>query len=280
MMRKILRGLLVLIGLVVVGVGIRYATTSPRNDRDWVPDQSRTAQIAFIGDTIRITGMRDADPKTRAPAWVDRDYSLSALDSAWMVVAPFTEKFRGPAHTFVTFGFTDGSYLSVSVEGRFEQGEKYGILTGALRKFEIIYVVGTEHDLIGRRVMESHGPVYLYPVNSTPEMLQNYLVRILSRADSLRTHPEFYNTFTNNCTSNVLDHVDPEVKKKLPTGYLTIMPGYSDEVAIQLGLLGTSGDLEAMRAKFRVNDRGRAAIDLPDFSRRLRMPDSLKTPGA
>jgi hypothetical protein len=270
-MRKILRVLLVVVGLVVAGVLVRHLTTSPSNDRTWVPDQSRMATITFTGDSIHVAGMRDADPKTRAPAWVDRTYSLRALDSAWLVVAPFNEAFRGPAHTFVTFGFTDGTYLSVSVEGRFEQGEHYGILTGALRKFEIIYVVGTEHDLIGRRVVESEGPVYLYPVNSTPEMLQNYLVRILSRADSLRTHPEFYNTFTNNCTSNVLDHVDPEVKKRLPTGYLTIMPGYSDEVAEQLGLLGGGGGIDEMRARYRINERGKAAIDSADFSRRIRM---------
>jgi hypothetical protein len=279
-MRKILRALLVVVGLVVAGVAVRYLTTSPSSDRDWVPDQSRMATITFVGDTIRIEGMRDADPKTRAPAWVDRTYSLSALDSAWLVVAPFTEKFRGPAHTFVTFGFTDGTFLSVSVEGRFEKGETYGILTGALRKFEIIYVVGTEHDLIGRRVMESQGPVYLYPVRSTPEMLQRYLVGMLSHADSLRTHPEFYNTFTNNCTSSVLAYLDPRVKNELPTGYLTVMPGYSDEVAERLGLLGGSGGIDEIRARYRINERGQAAIDSSDFSERIRTPAGPVPPGA
>jgi hypothetical protein len=254
MMRKFLRVLLVMVGLVVAAVAVRYLTTSPSADRDWVPDQSRMATITFTGDTIRIEGMRDADPKTRAPAWVDRTYSLSALDSAWLVVAPFTEKFRGPAHTFVTFGFTDGSYLSVSVEGRFEKGESYGILTGALRKFEIIYVVGTEHDLIGRRGMLNH-------------------------ADSLRTHPEFYNTFTNNCTSSVLAYLDPRVKQELPTGYLTVMPGYSDEVAERLGLLGGSGGLDEMRARYRINERGQAAIDSADFSRRIRMSEGVTPAG-
>jgi hypothetical protein len=279
MMRKFLRVLLVMVGLVVAAVAVRYLTTSPSADRDWVPDQSRMATITFTGDTIRIEGMRDADPKTRAPAWVDRTYSLSALDSAWLVVAPFTEKFRGPAHTFVTFGFTDGSYLSVSVEGRFEKGESYGILTGALRKFEIIYVVGTEHDLIGRRVMESQGPVYLYPVRSSPEMLQRYLTGMLNHADSLRTHPEFYNTFTNNCTSSVLAYLDPRVKQELPTGYLTVMPGYSDEVAERLGLLGGSGGLDEMRARYRINERGQAAIDSADFSRRIRMSEGVTPAG-
>jgi len=271
-MRKLLRVLLVLFGLVTAAVAVRYLTTSPSNDREWVPDQSRLATITFVGDTIRVEGMRDADPKTRAPAWVDRTYSLSALDSAWLVVAPFNESFRGPAHTFVTFGFTDGSYLSVSVEGRFEQGESYGILTGALRTFEIIYVVGTEHDLIGRRVVESDGPVYLYPVRSSPEMLQRYLVGMLNHADSLRTHPEFYNTFTNNCTSSVLAYLDPRVQKELPTGYLTVMPGYSDEVAEKLGLLGGSGGIDEIRARYRINERGKAAIDSADFSRRIRLP--------
>jgi hypothetical protein len=137
----------------------------------------------------------------------------------------------------------------------------------------MIYVVGTEHDLIGRRVVESNGPVYLYPVRSTPAMLRRYLTGMLSRADSLRTHPEFYNTFTNNCTSNLLDHVDPDRQKDLPKGFLTIQPGYADEVAERLGLLGGGGDLETIRAKFRINERGKAAIDSADFSRRIRAAD-------
>jgi hypothetical protein len=278
-MRRSLRVLLVIIGLIASAVAVRYLATSPSSERDWVPDQSRMAAITFDGDTIRIAGMRDADPKTRAPAWVDRTYSLSALDSAWLVVAPFNESFRGPAHTFVTFGFTDGTYLSVSVEGRFEKGERYGILTGALRTFEIIYVVGTEHDLIGRRVMESDGPVYLYPVRSSPEMLQRYLVGMLNHADSLRTHPEFYNTFTNNCTSSVLAYLDPRVKEELPTGYLTVMPGYSDAVAERLGLLGGSGGIDEIRARYRINERGQAAIDSADFSRRIRIPEGAATAG-
>lgn len=268
--RKLLIGLGAFVALIVVVKLVR----TPRSDRDWVPDQARMVTVTFSGDSVHIKDMRDADPHTRAPAWIDHSYDLSAIDSAWLVVAPFSEKWRGPAHTFVTFSFGPGTYLSVSVEGRFEVGEKYGILTGALDKFEMIYVVGTEHDLIGRRVEESQGPVYLYPVNSTPEMLRRYLTGMLSRADSLRTHPEFYNTFTNNCTSNLLDHVDPDRQKDLPKGFLTIQPGYADQVAERLGLLADHSGIDVIRARYRINDRGKAAIDSADFSRRIRMVDS------
>src|SRR6478735_7422257 len=268
--RKVLIGVGAFVALIVAVKLVR----TPRSDRNWVPDQARMVTVTFDGDSVHLKDMRDADPHTRAPAWIDRSYDLAALDSAWLIVAPFTEKWRGPAHTFVTFGFSDGTYLSVSIEGRFEVGEHYGVFPGALDKFEMIYVVGTEHDLIGRRVEESNGPVYLYPLRTPPVMIRRYLTGMLSRADSLRTHPEFYNTFTNNCTSNLLKHVEPMVQQELPMGFLTIQPGYADEVAERLGLVGDGGDLESIRTKYRINDRGKASIDSADFSQRIRIVDS------
>ncbi len=37
---------------------------------------------------------------------------------------PFSRRWRGPAHAFVSFGFDDGQYLAISVEARREQGEQ------------------------------------------------------------------------------------------------------------------------------------------------------------
>ncbi|HEU4570987.1 MAG TPA: DUF4105 domain-containing protein [Gemmatimonadales bacterium] len=261
---------LALLGVAVLAVTAWRLTRHPRADRDWLPDQRLAPTVTFAGDTVRIVDVRDADPRTRAPRWHAMTVDLARLDSVWLVVAPFSTKWRGPAHTFVSFGFSDGTYLAVSVEARREVGEEYGVVAGALDRFEVLYVVGTEHDLIGRRVFDDEGPVYLYPIRAERAALRTLLTEMLTRADRLRTHPEFYNTFTNNCTSNLVAHVNRVVTRKVPGGLVTLLPGYADAVADRLGLLAADGTLDEMRRRFEIGARARAALDAPDFSRRIR----------
>lgn len=262
----LLGSLLLVLAVIVVWRFMRQ----PRDDRAWIPDQQRAPAIRFEGDVLHIAGLRDADPRTRSPVWLDRSYDLRTLDSVWLVVAPFSQDWRGPAHTFVTFGFGDASYVSVSVEARREVGEEYGVVVGALDRFEVMYVIGTEHDLIGRRAFDAEGPVYLYPIRATPEAIRTLFTSMLTRGDALRQRPEFYNTVANNCTSNLLAHVRPLVKRPIPAGLLTLLPGYADAVAKKLDLIADDGDIEAVRTRYRIDERARAALDSADFSQAIR----------
>ena len=262
--------MLILVGLVVLIVVWRLSR-HPASDRTWIPDQQRSPQVRFEGDLVQIQGLRDADPRTRAPAWHDRTYDLRTLDSVWLVVAPFSEGWRGPAHTFVTFGFGGSDYVGVSVEARREVGEEYGVVAGALDRFELLYVVGTERDLVGRRAFDAEGPVYLYPIRATPEAIRTLFMSMLSRADALGQRPEFYNTLTNNCTSNLLGHVQPLVDQRIPSGLLTILPGYADGVAKRLDLIADEAGIDTVRARYRIDERARAALDSTDFSARIRV---------
>ena len=261
--------ILILLGLVAVLGGWRFLRL-PRSDRTWIPDQQRSPSVRFDGDLVHIRDLRDADPRTRAPAWIDRTYDLRTLDSVWLVVAPFSEGWRGPAHTFVTFGFGGADYVGVSVEARREEGEEYGVVTGAFDRFEILYVVGTERDLVGRRAFDAAGPLYLYPIRATPAAIRTLFVSMLTRADALGTHPEFYNTLANNCTSNLLGHVQPLVDRRIPSGLLTVFPGYADGVAKKLDLIADDADIDTIRTRYRIDERARAALDSADFSRRIR----------
>ena len=192
------------------------------------------------------------------------------LTAVWFVLTPFARSWLGPAHSFVTFGFADSQFVSISVEARKEPGETYGLVTGLTRQFELMYVVGTERDLIGQRAAYNDYPVYLYPVKAEREKIRAMFVSMLERANGLRTHPEFYNTVTNNCTSNVVRHVNEVAPGKVPGGIKTVLPGYTDEVALRLGLIDTKLDLAAARARFRINDRARKWIADPAFSFRIR----------
>jgi len=156
------------------------------------------------------------------------------------------------------------------VEAGREPGETYDALTGMLKRFELLYVIGDERDLIGGRARFSDMPVYVYPIRAKPERIRQVFVEMLERANGLRSDPEFYNTLTNNCTSNVVRHVNDVAPRRVPGGIKTILPGYTDEVAHRLGLIDTDLKLEDARSRFRVNERARTHAADPDFSLRIR----------
>lgn len=263
------------VGIVIACAAVVMAWTSlaPRGDRVWIPEQARLPEAAIDGNVATIRNVRDfkyTARQTFAPAYSDRSYDLNKLQSVWYVLTPFTERWRGPAHSFVSFGFADSQFVSISVEARREPGETYDAVKGLFKRFELMYVIGDERDLIGQRAAFSSERVYLYPVKTSPQKMREMFVGMLTRANKLRTEPEFYNTLTNNCTSNVVAHVNQISPGKVPSGIKTILPGYTDEVAHRLGLIDTELDIDRARERYLVNARARQFINDSLFSWKIR----------
>ncbi|HUF64959.1 MAG TPA: DUF4105 domain-containing protein [Gemmatimonadaceae bacterium] len=249
------------------------ASARPSGERDWIPQQAVLPSVMFDGDSVHIRNVRNfsyASESEFTPAYYDRSYDLSKLESAWFVLTPFYGWWRGPGHTLVSFGFSDSTFLAVSVEARREKGEEYGPLKGLFRRYELMYVIGDERDLIGLRGRFGTYPVYLYPIRGERARMRQVLGEMLRRAEQLRMRPEFYNTLTNNCTSNVVAHVNGVAPGRVPGGIKTILPGYTDEVAHRLGLIDTEVGIETARERFNVNERARRYHNDSLFSWRIR----------
>lgn len=254
---------------------IMWAWLRPSNDRRWAIDQSVMPSVQFEGARVVIEGVRDfgwTSTTDFRPDWVSRRYNLDDIRTAWYVIVPFSQRWRGPAHAFVSFGFADGEYLAISVEARREEGESFGVLKGLVRRFELMYVIGTEHDLIGRRAVYDGTDVFLYPIRATPEAVREMFTGMLRRANALKASPEWYNTISNNCTLNLVHHVNAIVPGRIPAGWRIVLPGYSDEVIYRLGLIDSTAGLAETRLRYRINDRAAAAFNAPDFSSRIREP--------
>lgn len=257
----------------VVGFGTIIGTRRPSLDRPWAADQARLPEIVRTDSLVRIANVRDFVYRTETDfdtRYETRTYDLNQVTSVWLVLTPFSRAFRGAAHSFVSFGFADSTYLAVSIEARRERDEHYGLLAGLGRNFELIYVFGEERDVIGKRAAFGGFDVYLYPIRTTPERARAMLADMIDRAVALGRRPEFYNTFSNNCTSNLVRHVNRIVPGRIPAGLKLLFPGYADEVARNLGLLDGTLPLEEARARYRVNDRAAGALGLARFSALIR----------
>ena len=269
---RFLRALLKIIALLVVGYLLLILVIRPSNNRDWSPDTEHTANAVFIVDSVQIKNVRNTHYRSTTDydvQWEERNYDLDKLESVWFIVEPFSD-WRGPAHTFLSFGFSDGEYIAISVEIRKEKGESFSPLGGLLRQYELIYIVGDERDLIGLRANYRHDDVYLYKMKATKEQVRELFVSMLKRTNRVAQHPEFYNTLTNTCTTNIVDHIDVIAPGRIPFSYKTLLPAYSDELAFDLDLIDTSLPSDQYRAAHQINEQAKLHAGNADFSEAIR----------
>lgn len=263
-----------LIALACAGVlgALAFSAAAPSNEHDWAVEQSVLPSVTIDGHVARVDGVRDfawLPDGTAAPAWETRSYDLDRIESVWFVLVPFGERLRGPAHAFLSFGFADSQYVAISVEARRRVGQQYSLLGGMLKRFGIVYVIGDERDLIGSRVAGGDD-VFVYPVRATADAARDLFVAMLQSADSLRARPRFYGTIRDNCTTNILDHVNRIAPEPIPYGVRILLPGYSDALALERGLLDTDLPIEQARERFRINDAAMRFAGRDDFSIRIR----------
>lgn len=244
----------------------------PSNTRNWSPDQAVLPYAEFRGETVRIFNVRNCDYRSTKDYDVhhyDRTYHLDDLTSVDFIVVPFRLS-PALAHTMLSFGFAGQEHVAVSVEIRKEKGEEYAPLGGIANKFELMYVVGDERDLVGLRTNHRLDDVNIYRANASKEQVRVLFEDVFARVNDLHEKPEFYNTLTNNCTTNIRAHINRMAPGRIPYDYRVLLPGYSDKLAYELGLLAEDGSFERIHAHARVNELAYRYRDDPDFSQKIR----------
>lgn len=244
----------------------------PSNDRNWKANMAVLPYARFRGEHVEVHNVRNCrymDEETYDVNYDDRDYDLNQLETLDLVVCPFKQH-PSLAHTMLSFGFQEGRYLVVSVEVRLEEGESYSTVGGMMRQFELMYVVADERDAIELRTEVRDTDVYVYRCRLAPEVVRALFVDVMKRINRLKSHPEFYDTLLNNCTTNLVAHFNRVEPGILPWDAGSVVSGYSDVVAYSLGLLVDYGSFEETRRRAYVNDRAHRVAGGPDFSRKIR----------
>jgi len=250
----------------------------PSNDRDWLPELATLAYAEKQGDELTIHNVRNAEFLTYRDCLVDyydKTYDLTRLQTVDFIVIPFADN-PAIAHTMLSFGFGEGEYVGVSAEVRLEKGESYDAAVGLFGQFELIYVIADERDLVRARTEHRNCDVYIYRTKATPEQARRLFLDVLKRVNQLRDKPEFYDTFRNNCTTNIVRHINTISPGKIPYDFRILLPGFADQLAYELGLIDNSLPYAEVKRRARVNEIAHRYKDDPQFSAKIRGENVLR----
>jgi hypothetical protein len=172
---------------------------------------------------------------------------------------------------FLSFGFADGRHLAVSVETRRRRHQRYSAIAGFFRHYQLIFVIADERDLIGVRTDVRREQVFLYNLRITPEETRRLFGGYMDRATALAEQPEFYNTLTNNCTSNIVRIIDRGLPRsqRLGLSWRLLFSGYADAFAYDVGRLAGDGPFTELKRRSRIVRAAGAGIG-EDFSAAIR----------
>jgi len=256
--------------VILTWLVVRHLSLKPSNERSWVNDNKRLAEAEFDGDGVTIRNVRDFEWRSTRDfdeRWMDMKIDLGRVSKIWFVLEYFDPSRRQMAHTILSFEMEDGTRVACSIEVRREKGERYHPLKGMFRQYELIYVWATERDIIGVRtncrknsVTHLFEAVVLGPGNER-RMLESYL----RRTNKLGKEPEWYNTLTNTCTTNIVRHVNEVYPGRIPRALAILLPGLSPSILHRNNLVKMTGSLEETLERSIIDERAKTWDSATDF---------------
>jgi len=100
---------------------------------------------------------------------------------------------------------------------------------GILSAIRVTYVVADERTWRVCAQNFRDEQVYLYRLNTPPDVIRKVFLDYLEQVNHLKKKPEWYNALTSNCTSNIRGHTKPYAARS-PWSWKLIINGYLDEM--------------------------------------------------
>lgn len=268
------RKILILLALAAICFYVWQVLKPVPKNGNWRDELSRQSTAEFDGNKVTVRNVRNfrysQDENNNTAGYYDQAYDLDKILKIWYVVDPFKEQ-QYAAHTFLSFEFSDGKFISITIEARKEKGQDYSLLSGLFNTYPLMYIAADERDAILLRANVRKDEIYLYPVKATPQQARLLFVDILEKMNSLSEQPEWYNTFTANCTSSIAYHINKIWKGRLPKfSWQLWVTGYAEKMAFEQGLIDTSLSLPEARKKYYATGLSQKAGDAVDYSPKIR----------
>ena len=245
---------------VLVGTAALVGSRRPSLDLDWDEDVRVLADVDFRPDgTIALGHIRDwtyAGDSVVSRRYFDGRYDPDDVEAMWLYEQELGLGGR-IAHTFLVFQFDevygDERWLGLSVETRRERGEKYSLLRGMLKGFEVTHVWATENDLVRRRVEHLDYPLTRYRVDVPADYRARIFRALAGETAELAKTPRWYHTLTTNCTSSLIRYVNRAEPGAIPAHYSSVLTGRADDHLARLGYLDPGSELAVTRGYLAAN---------------------------
>ncbi len=151
----------------------------PSNDRDWIVEHGRIPHVAFDDNWIHLCNVRDFHHTGKEcfhPCYRHISIDSCSIETVDLFISYPVRDPSPFAHTFLSFGTKDSEdFYILSVEARREKGEKYQPIAGMMRKFDLIYVIATERDMLDQRAHWNEEKVHRYPIQVEPRHARSSL---------------------------------------------------------------------------------------------------------
>jgi hypothetical protein len=249
-----------------------YFSIRPSNDRQWAPEVAVLPTATVNGNLVEIRNIRNFDYRTGTdftPRYYDKTFDLDKLQSADFISVHWGSP--AIAHVMASFGFGGDDFVAFSIEMRKEKGEAGSMLRSCFRKYELIYVVADERDVIRVRTnyRQPREQVHVYRTRLPLEDQRKLFLSYVAKVDELSRTPEWYNTLEDNCTTGVLQRTHA-YKGRARYNWKVLLSGYAAEYAYELEMLDTSLPFAELRKRSLVNAKAELADGAADFSLRIR----------
>jgi hypothetical protein len=272
MLKKAFNILLGLIIFFAVHRALLMTFTKASNGRNWTIDQQKLASLDFATSTIKIENIKNFsyptnNEKDKQPGYLNETFEYDKVKNIWYFQNDFVEPLG--AHSFLTFEFEDNKYLSFSAEIRKEIGESYSPWKGLFNHYELQYMLVSEKDILTLRARLREPAVYMYKLNLNKNERVNLFKHILVRADKVNKNPEFYNTYNNACTTNIVYHMNEilDLDHRPGNSWRVLFPKYSDEFLYEKNLIDTGLNFREIKQSSKINEKVKEALknDLNDL---------------
>lgn len=247
-----------------------WSNLTPSNQHQWQDDVAQMTSGTVEGNAVTLFNVRNFTWHSEtdySPRWETRHYDLSTLQSVDMLTSHWG--MDAIAHVLVSFGFSDGQFVTFSVEIRKKQGQQFSEIAGFFKQYELSILATDERDAIAVRPNVRGEETYLYRIDMPEAIRRQLFLSYIEQANQLIEQPRFYNTVTANCTTLVfamMQHISgglPLDPRLLLTGYL---PSYVEELD---GLMD-GFDLAQLRDSGRITERSKQAFNSENYSQIIR----------
>jgi hypothetical protein len=265
--------------LTSITVLICFFAVEAKNDRSWEASVAVLPTVEQVSENVfkfkNVRNFHYTSENDFVAEYYDKTVDLNQLSSVDFLVSYWAGKEL--AHIMVSFGFAEKDFLTFSIETRKEATETYSTFAGFFRNYELIYVVADERDVIGLRttIRNPNEQVHLLRTRMIPERRKKLFLQYVAHINSIPEKPEFYNTLTTNCTTQILRLIQT-YNKSIQYNWKIFLSGYLPELLYETNAVDTTIPFEQLFAESKINERANLDITGSDFSMRIRQ--GLKQP--